>query len=57
MFVALSVQHATRMLHIFICGVPHSPVFFHIVLQERDDFEKEGKIITRKMCVWFPLQH
>jgi len=32
-FVALGIQHATRMRHIVfaICGLPHSTVFFHIV--------------------------
>jgi len=31
-FVALSLQHAVRMRHIIICSLPHSTVFFHIIL-------------------------
>ena len=30
-FVALGMQHAMRMHHIVICGLPHSTVFFHIM--------------------------
>jgi len=31
-FVALGIQHAMRMRHIFICGLPGSTLFFHIIL-------------------------
>ena len=30
-FVALGIQHATRLRHIFICGLPRSTIFFHII--------------------------
>jgi len=30
LFVALGIQHAKRMRHIVICGLPHSTTFFHI---------------------------
>ena len=30
-FVALVTQHAMRMRHIVICGVPHTTVFLHII--------------------------
>jgi hypothetical protein len=29
-FVTLDIQHAMRMCHTLICGLPHSP-FFHII--------------------------
>jgi len=30
-FVALGIQHATRMCHIVICGLIGSTAFFHII--------------------------
>jgi hypothetical protein len=30
-FVILGIQHATRVRHIAICGLPHSKIFFHII--------------------------
>jgi len=30
-FLALGVQHATRMRHIEICGLPGSKLFFYII--------------------------
>jgi len=30
-FVALGIQHAMRMCHIAVCGLPRSILFFHIV--------------------------
>jgi len=29
-FVALGIQHAMRVHHTVICGLPHSTVFFHV---------------------------
>jgi hypothetical protein len=31
-FVALGIQHAMRVSHIVICGLPRSTVFFHNIL-------------------------
>jgi hypothetical protein len=33
-FVDLGIQHAMRLCHIFIRGLPHSTLFFHIILQQ-----------------------
>jgi len=30
-FVALGIQHAMRMCHVFICGLPRSAEVFHII--------------------------
>jgi len=30
-FAALGIQHAKRMLHIVICDLPYSTIFFHII--------------------------
>jgi len=30
-FIALGIQHAMRMRHIVICGLPYSTIFFHII--------------------------
>jgi hypothetical protein len=44
LFVALRIQHAMRMRHIVICGLPRSAIFFHI-------FAKKKKVTEHKMCV------
>ena len=30
-FVALGIQHATLLRHIFICDLPRCTIFFHII--------------------------
>jgi hypothetical protein len=50
-FVALGVQHAMRMRHIVICGLPHSTVFFHISHEQRDLLKEKKMVIEHKMCV------
>ena len=49
-FVALSIQHAKRVPHIFICGLPRSTILSHI----RHDFRK--KLGNIKRVFWFSPQ-
>jgi hypothetical protein len=52
--VALVIQHAMRMSHVVICGLPRYTMFFHIMLKMHH-FRKK---VTQHKCVfWFLLQH
>jgi hypothetical protein len=48
-FVALVIQHATRIRHIVICRVSGSTIFFHTISQTAQFSEK--KFIENKMCI------
>jgi len=47
-FVALGIQHAMRMRHIFICALSGSTIFFHI--NKRHHFRKKTPL-NKKMCI------
>jgi len=47
-FVALGIQHAMRVRHIVICGMPRYTVFFHIISQTA---RLKKNVIEHKMCV------
>ena len=47
--LALVIQHAMRMRHIVICGLPLSTIFFHIYLGNVTVFEKKKLLNTK--CV------
>jgi hypothetical protein len=47
-FIALVMQHAMHMRHIFICCLPGSKIFFHITHKLYDIREK---VSDNKMCV------
>ena len=52
-FVASGIQHAMRIRHIVICGLPQSTIFFHIFSQ-RNDFRKKKRSLSIKCVLIFP---
>ena len=47
-FIALGIQHAMRMRHNVICGLPHSTMIFHIISQT-PLFKKKKSLNTKRM--------
>jgi hypothetical protein len=47
--LGLSTQHAMRIRHIVICGLPGSTIFLHIS-HKRHDFSKKRKVMVKEVC-------
>jgi hypothetical protein len=54
-FVASGIQHAMRVRHIVICGLPCSTIFFHIALQTARN-SKTKTLLNIKQVFWFSLK-
>jgi len=57
MSVALFIQQVTRLRHIFVCGLPRSTVFFHVIsngtIFRKQDFEHTRCVLILYTTLFF----
>jgi hypothetical protein len=50
-FIALGIQHAMRMRHVVICGLPRSTTFFRIISTARFSKKKKKLPNTKRVLI------
>jgi len=55
-FVPLDIQHAMRVLHVVICGLPSTIFFPHYLINGTNFGGGGGELLNTKCVFWFSLQ-